>query len=197
MRNPFTLVPLVLPRSTTTQVLSAPRRTSGVVAAHVRVCDSEVALRQATNGDCVLVQEHAPAIGKGQAGFPLAGRHVPRNEQCPRAQRSIGLDHDAYGAEERVPLLLGMVLGHLDELCEELRFDGLEAGAVSSREQHAEGVRGQHATRRDRPSQVDLPGEAPTYLDRLQAAAEHPGEAPLDEAFKTALETLQSHCRPA
>ena len=128
MRSPLTFVPLVLPRSATSQVLSGPRRTSAC-------------RRLAAQRNLVSVEDHSTPVGKGKGCCPLTGRDLPRDEQGPGSERLVGLDGDVDGTKERVPLLLGVLVSHFDKLLDELLLDGLELRPVCAGEQHLEGVR--------------------------------------------------------
>ena len=88
-----------------------------------------------------------------------------------------------------------MVAGHLDQLGDQLVLDRREAVPVGRGEGHRELVGGEGPPRRDGAAQVHLPGEPAADLDRLQPAAEGPGEDALDQALEAALELLESHQR--
>src|SRR5581483_12331007 len=83
--------------------------------------------------------------------------------------------------------------GGVGQLPEQGRLEGLEPLPVGGRQPHPEGIGRDQAVDADRAAIVHLPGEAAADLYGLEAAAEGPGEDPLDERLETALEPVQTH----
>ena len=108
--TPFTRVPFVDPRSTTTK--SAPRRTHlGVAAADVRVGERHLALGQPTDAGRLVAEPDALPVRQHQrAHGPASGRLLDRggHEELARAQARVVGELDEHRAHERVLLLAGV-----------------------------------------------------------------------------------------
>ena len=199
-RTPFTRVPLVEPRSTTSN-RSPLRADLRVVAADVRVGEHEVAVGMAADADHRLGEGEAVAVGQHErAGAGAADPFDQPAGDLEGAGVEALVDHqlDLHRAHEGVVLVAGVLPSGVAELAGEAVLHALELLEVAGRERHGERVGDDGAAAHaHRSVVVHLADEPATELHRAEAALERAGERALHQALQPAFEPPDTHRREA